>query len=128
VSWIYDSAEEYNFGIRAMWIPRTLNDRLDFNSHNHYDFGLTREAFAQVVLRFGSHPIDRFASDISHQLPRYNTKYFSPHAETLDAFSLNWARDNNYLFPPLSLVGHAMYHASVCGADIAIVYMQWFRL
>ena len=93
VSWIYDSAEQHNFGIRAIWIPRTLNERSDFNSHwneyNHYDFCLTREAFAQIEHRFGPHSIDRFASDISHQLPRYNTKYFSPRAEALDAFSLN---------------------------------------
>ena len=129
VSWIYDSAEQHNFGIQAMWIPRTLNERSDFNSHlneyNHYDFCLTRDAFAQIEQRFGPHSIDRFASDISHQLPRYNTKYFSPRAEALDAFSLNWAGDNNYLFPPPSLAGRAMYHASVCGADITIVYMQW---
>ena len=130
VSWIYDSAEQHNFGIQAMWIPRTLNERSDFNSHlneyNHYDFCLTRDAFAQIEQRFGPHSIDRFASDISHQLPRYNTKYFSPRAEALDAFSLNWAGDNNYLFPPPSLAGRAMYHASVCGADITIVYMQRF--
>jgi hypothetical protein len=83
VSWIYDSDEEYKFGIRAMWILRTLNDASDFNSHlneyNHYEFCLTREAFAQLEQRFGPHSIDRFASDISYQLPRYNTKYFSPH-------------------------------------------------
>ena len=124
VFWIYDSAEEHNFGIRAMWIPRTLNDRSDFNSHlneyNHYDFCLTREAFSQVEQRFGPYSIDRFASDISYQLPRYNTKYFSPRPET---FSLDWAGDNNYFFPPPSLVGHAIYHASVCGADITIVYI-----
>ena len=117
MSWIYDSAEQHNFGIRAIWIPRTLNERSDFNSHlneyNHYDFCLTREAFAQIEHRFGPHSIDRFASDISSQLPRYNTKYFSPRAEVLDAFSLNWAGDNNYLFPPPSLAGRAMYHASV---------------
>jgi hypothetical protein len=94
--------------------------------YNHYDFCLTRQTFAQVEDRFGPHSIDRFASDRSHQLPRYNTKYFSPKAEGLDAFSLNWAGDNNYLFPPPSLVGQAMYHASVCGADITIVYMQRF--
>jgi hypothetical protein len=92
-----------------MWIPRTLNERSDFNSHlnvyNHYDFCLTREALAQIEQRFGPHSIDRFASDISHQLPRHNTKYFSPRAEALDAFSLNWAGDNNYLFPPQSLAG-----------------------
>jgi hypothetical protein len=103
---------------RSVWATLTVRDAPELT--------LTREAFVQVEQRFGPHSIDRFASDISYQLPRYNTKYFLPRAEALDAFSLNWAGDKNYLFPPLSLVGHAMYHASVCGADITIVYMQWF--
>jgi len=129
VSWIYDIAEQYNFGIRAVWIPRSLNERSDFNSHlneyNHYDFCLTREAFGHLEHMFGPHSIDRFSSDNSAQLPRYNTKYFSPKAEALDAFSLNWDGDNNYVFPPPSLVGQAIYHARSCGAMLTLVYMEW---
>ena len=130
VSWIYDVAEEYNFGIRAVWIPRSLNERSDFNSHlneyNHYDFCLTIQAFGQLELMFGPHSIDRFSSDNSSQLPRYNTKYFSPKAEALDAFSLNWGGDNNYVFPPPSLVGQAIHHARSCGASLTLVYMEWY--
>ena len=62
VSWIYDILEQYNFGIRAVWVPRTLNERSDFNSHlneyNHYDFCLIREAFGQSEHKFGLHWID----------------------------------------------------------------------
>ena len=130
VSWIHDITEQYNFGIRAVWVPRTLNERSDFNSHlneyNHYDFCLIREAFGQLEHKFGPHSIDRFASDISAQLPRYNTKYVSPSAEALDAFSLNWYGDNNYAFPPPSLVGQAIYHARSCGATLTLIYMEWY--
>ena len=130
VSWIYDITERYNFGIRAVWIPRSLNERSDFNSHlneyNHYDFCLIREAFGHLEHMFGPHSIDRFSSDNSAQLPRYNTKYFSPKAEALDAFSLNWDGDNNYVFPPPSLVGQSIYHARSCGATLTLVYMEWY--
>lgn len=129
-SWIYDMAEEHNYGIRATWVPRSLNERSDFNSHlnefNHYDYSLTRETFGQLEHMFGPHSIDRFASDNSTQLPRYNTQYFSPKAEAFDAFSLHWGGDNNYIFPPPSLVGRALHHASLCKAKITIVYMQWY--
>ena len=62
VSWIYDITEQYNFGIRAVWVLRALNERSDFNSHlneyNHYDFCLIREAFGQSEHKFGLHSID----------------------------------------------------------------------
>ena len=96
------------------------------NEYNHYDFCLIREAFGQLEHKFGPHSIDRFASDISAQLPRYNTKYFSPKAEALDAFSLNWHGDNNYAFPPPSLVGQTIYHARSCGATLILIYMEWY--
>ena len=76
--------------------------------------------------KFGPHTIDRFASDISAQLLRYNTKYFSLKAEALDAFSLNWYGDNNYVFPPPSLVGQVIYHVRSCGATLTLIYMEWY--
>ena len=59
-------------------------------------------------------------------MPRYNTKYFSLKAEALDAFSLNWYGDNNYAFPPPSLVGQTIYHAGSCGATLTLIYMEWY--
>ena len=131
VSWIFDLAEKYDFGIHPLWVPRTLNERSDYNSHlnehNHYDYCLKLEVFQQVESLFGPHTIDRFASDTSAQLIRYNTQYFSPHAEGLDAFTMNWGMgDNNYVFPPPLMVGRAIQHAQRCRATITLIYMEWY--
>ena len=44
---IFNLAEQYNFSIHPIWIPREQNERADFQSHlneyNHYDFTLTPE-------------------------------------------------------------------------------------
>ena len=131
VSWIYDLAEKYDFGIHPLWVPRSLNERSDYNSHlneyNHYDYSLKLGVFKQLELWYGPHTIDRFATDISTQLKRYNTQYFSPHAEGLDAFTLNWGMgDNNYVFPPPLMVGRAIQHAKLCKASMTLIYMEWF--
>ena len=131
VSWIYDLAEKYDFGIHPLWVPRSLNERSDYNSHlneyNHYDYSLKLGVFKQLELWYGPHTIDRFATDTSTQLKRYNTQYFSPHAEGLDAFTLNWGMgDNNYVFPPPLMVGRAIQHAKQCKASITLIYMEWF--
>lgn len=131
VSWIYDLAEKYDFGIHPLWVPRSLNERSDYNSHlneyTHYDYSLKLGVFKQLELWYGPHTIDRFATDTSTQLKRYNTQYFSPHAEGLDAFTLNWGMgDNNYVFPPPLMVGRAIQHAKQCKASITLIYMEWF--
>ena len=131
VSWIFDLAEKYDFGVHPLWVPRALNERSDYNSHlnehNHYDYCLKLEVFQQVESLFGPHTIDRFDSDTSAQLIRYNTQYFSPHAEGLDAFTINWGMgDNNYVFPPPLMVGRAIQHAQRCRAIITLIYMEWY--
>jgi hypothetical protein len=131
VVWIYNLAEIYNFGIHAIWIPRHMNERSDFNSHlneyDHYDFSLKIDVFQYVESCFGPHSVDRFASAMSTQLFRFNTKYYSPLAEAIDAFSLDWGNnENNYVFPPPALVGQAIRHAQRCRAIITLVFMEWY--
>ena len=131
VVWIFDIAGKHNFGIRATWIPRELNERSDFNSHlneyNHYDFSLKTEIFSIVEKQFGPHTVDRFASDISAQLPCYNTKFFSPRATGLDAFALDWGNgENNYAFPPPSMVGQVLPYARQRRFSLTLIYLEWY--
>ena len=64
---------------------------------------------------------------VSTKLKRYNTQYFSPHAEGLDAFTLNLGMgDNNYVFSSPLMVGRAIQYAKQCKTSITLIYMEWF--
>ena len=39
-----------------------------------------------------------------------------PSAEGVDAFSVDWAGENNWLVPPIYLISRTIFHLEVCGA------------
>jgi hypothetical protein len=45
--------------------------------------------------------IDRFANFNNKKLNRYNSLYWNPGSEAIDAFSQNWQFENNWLVPPV---------------------------
>jgi hypothetical protein len=45
--------------------------------------------------------IDRFAYFNNKKLNRYNSLYWNPGSEAIDAFSRNWQFDNNWLVQPV---------------------------
>ena len=51
---------------------------------------------------WGPHTIDRFASHKNTHLARFNSRYFVPGTEAVDAFTTTWAAENNWLVPPIS--------------------------
>ena len=41
------------------------------------------------------HAMDRFANHENTQLPRFNSRFWCPGTEAVDAFSVSWAGENN---------------------------------
>lgn len=60
--------------------------------------------FDWVQLKFGQHDVDRFASDTTALLPRYNSAFWDPCTEGVDALAQDWGKDNNFANPPFSLI------------------------
>ena len=48
----------------------------------------------------------RFASVQTRQLERYCSRYRNPECESVDAFTVSWSKENNWL-PPLPISSHA---------------------
>ena len=48
--------------------------------------------------------IDRFANESNRKTKRFNSKYFCPQSEGVDAFNMSWKDENNFLVPPVSLI------------------------
>jgi hypothetical protein len=69
--------------IHSRFIPDSTNKQADTLSRlsDRHEWKLHRRLFRLLDLKWGPHTIDRFASDLSHQLPRYNARHLDPLCE-----------------------------------------------
>eukprot|EP00854_Cymbomonas_tetramitiformis_P034525 gene34525-biopygen32639 len=52
--------------------------------------------------QWGKHSVDRFALEISAQLPRYCSAWHDPGCEGVDSLTYDWRREHNWVNPPWS--------------------------
>ena len=113
--------------IEAQWIPRSENLRADYLSRiiDYEDWGVTCEFFHFINNLWGPFDIDRFASFKNTKLDRFNSLFWNPGTEGVDCFSFSWARDNNWLVPPISLIGKCISHLITSNARGTIIVPKW---
>ena len=56
--------------------------------------------------------VDRIADDKNTKLKRFNSKYYCPNTEAVNAFSVNWQGELNWLCPPIHLIGGTIKHVN----------------
>ena len=78
------------------WIPRSLNERADLLSRivDYDDWMLNPVVFAEVDRLWGPHSVDRFANWQNCQTTRFNSRCWSPGSEAVDAFTVDWGKEN----------------------------------
>ena len=81
--------------------------------------------FQWLVRIWGPHTIDRFASPGNAQLNRFNSRFYSPGAEAVDAFTCSWTEDNNWWVPPVHLVPRVIRHAQNTKSQGTLVIPKW---
>ena len=123
---LFQAQLDGDFQLQPVWVPRDQNVRADFLSHasesRQHDYRLLPHIFARLDRRWGPHTIDRFACAATCQplsapfSGRFCCEYFHPSAVWTDAFSAPWVDDNNWLFPPVPLIGRALNYARASGA------------
>ena len=69
--------------------------------------------------------VDLFASRNNNKLSRYVSRRPDPEAYAIDAFSLPWANDVFYMFPPFSLIGRILQKVQEEGTEAVIVAPIW---
>ena len=74
---------------------------------------------------WGPHTVDRFADDFNYKIPVFNSKCWCALSSQVDAFSCDWSHDNNWLVPPIDMVGAAVKHVAVCKAQATLVIPAW---
>ena len=69
--------------------------------------------------------MDRFASNDNTKLPRFNSKFYCEGSEHVDALSIGWGGENNYVVPPVSLVSRVLLHMESCAASGVLFVPFW---
>ena len=113
--------------IEPEWIPRRQNQKADYiiKLMDYDDWSLDPGIFEQLDSRWGHHTIDRFASYYNTQLPRFNSRFWNPGLESIDAFTCDWNDENNWLCPPICLIPRAILHVRKCSAVATLLVPQW---
>ena len=85
--------------LQVQWLPRTANQNADYLSRivDPDDWAFGRKYFQTLNATCGPFSIDRFAADYNCHLARFNSRFWSPRTEAVDAFSQDWSSDNNWL-------------------------------
>lgn len=89
------------------------------------DWQLVPELFYWLNMQWGPFSVDRLADNYNTQLPRFNSWYACPSAEAIDAFTVDWSEDNNWLCQPPSQIVRVLHHAQLCRARGSVIISCW---
>ena len=113
--------------LNSRWIPRSLTNFADFVSKltDYDDWVVSERLFLYLDLEWGPHTIDRFTNIANKKLECFNSLFWAPGSEAVNAFSQNWAGENNWLVPPIYLISSVIRHLLACNASGTIIVPFW---
>ena len=116
-----------NIRIEPEWIPREQNELADYYSRivDYDDWMLNPAVFAWLDTVWGPHTVDRFANAINAQVQRFNSRFWSPGSEAIDAFTCCWTGENNWWCPLVFLIPRVVRHAQNTKANGTLIVSQW---
>ena len=124
---IFSTSLAHCVHVEPEWIPRRDNEVADYLSRlvDYDDWSLGHVSFMELDRVWGPHIVDRFASYYNTQLPRFNSRFWNPGTEDVDAFTCDWQMDNNWLCPPVNLVPRVIRHLLKCKATATLILPEW---
>lgn len=124
---VFSFCKENRISVFSEWIPRDLNEHADAISKivDFDDWYTSHDFFERLNKLWGSHSVDRFASASNAHLRRFNSKFCVPNTEAVDAFSVSWTGENNWLVPPIHHVSRTVQHLIACKASGTLVVPFW---
>ena len=54
-----------------------------------------------------------------------NSRFWCPGTEAVDAFSVSWAGENNWLVPPIFLIAKVLNHMAALSGGVILVVPAW---
>ena len=78
----------FGISLEMKWIPRSSNSEADNLSRiiDFDDYTLNDDVFHMLDFRWGPHTIDRFAFSYNAKLSHFNSRFYQPGTEAVDAF------------------------------------------
>ena len=124
---IYSKCVANGIGLRIEWIPRSQNDKADALSRiiDYDDWSLSHDLYHKFENLWGPHTIDRFANYQNNRLPRFNSRFWNPNSENIDALTETWSGENNWLVPPISLIAKTIMHLRASKAMGTLIIPRW---
>ena len=92
---------------------------------DHDDWSVHPDNFQRLERMWGPHTVDRFASLFNSQLPRFNSRFWNPGSEAVDAFTCDWLGENNWWCPPVYLVPRVLRHVQATRATGTLLVPKW---
>ena len=98
---IYKLCKKFNIQLSVEWVCRDSNKIADALSRldDLDDYMLDPDCFRRMNASWGPHSVDRFASMMTTQLPRFCSKYTNPGCESSDTFTVSWTGEITGSFP-----------------------------
>ena len=110
-----------------IWLLRRQNARADFFSKviDFDNYSVHDNVFKQLDYLWGPHSIDRFASSYNPKLSRFSSRFLPPGTDAVDCFTQDWSSENNWLVPPISLIGKLLSHMHESKAVGTLIVPMW---
>lgn len=98
---VHQTCEERDITLIPEWIPRSQNQVADSLSRglDSDDWQIQTWVFISLDKVWGPHTIDRFASHMNTHCVRFNSRWWCPGTEGVNAFDQNWSGECNWLVP-----------------------------
>ena len=124
---IFQLCFQNNVSLVTEWIPRTENEIADQISRivDFDDWGVSREIFHFVDSLWGPHEIDFFASSCNNNLPVFFSRFCTPGAIGIDAFTVDWHGINGWFVPPICIISRVIKYLKQCCAFGTVVVPHW---
>ena len=91
---IFETCQSNEISLSVQWIPRESNERADYLSRcrDSDDWSVQEWVFKHLNAKWGPHTIDRFASFYNSYCARFNSRWWVPGTEALDALDQVWGK------------------------------------
>ena len=124
---MHDLMMKYEIELIVKWIPREYNTTADLLSKyiDIDNWEISDYVFQWMEFEWGPFTIDRFANGYNKKVKHYNSKFFEIGSQGVDAFNMDWGKDNNLFVPPISLVNRVISKCIKDRAQGALVIPLW---
>ena len=107
--------------------PGWINQQADWLSciEDYDDWAIHPDHFRMLDDSWGPHTIDRFACSYNTHLARFNSRFWNPGMEAVDAFTCDRSGEVKWLCPPPYLIPRVIRHALKTLAYGILVVPNW---